>query len=144
MEWKSRYFEAWVKHMETNHADAFALSGGRRMKFKYPDVDTANGLNDFMITFIKWNGGNARRVNVVARKVKGRRVVKSIRRGAADVIASIRGRSCMFEGKVGKDTPSHWQLQEQERERAAHGVYEFISTPGNFYAVYDMIVAGEL
>jgi hypothetical protein len=130
--------------METNHADAFALSGGRRMKFKYPDVDTANGLNDFIINFIKWNGGNARRVNVVGRRVGKGRVVKSIRRGAADVIASIKGRSCMFEGKVGKDTPSHWQLEEQARERASGGVYEFISTPEGFYEVYNRIVNNEL
>jgi hypothetical protein len=50
----------------------------------------------------------------------------------------------MFEGKVGKDTPSHWQLEEQERERASGGVYEFIRTPEGFYSVYDRIVNGEI
>jgi hypothetical protein len=46
--------------------------------------------------------------------------------------------------KVGRDKPRPEQLAEQTRERAAGGIYEFISTPGNFYAVYDMIISGEL
>jgi hypothetical protein len=144
MEWKPRYFEAWVKHMETNHADAFALSGGRRMKFTYPDVTTANGLTTFIIAFITWNGGNATRVNVMGRKVGNKWIKSSTRKGTADVTATIRGRSCKFEVKVGRDKPRPEQLKEQERERAAHGVYEFISTPYGFYSVYDLIVNGQI
>jgi hypothetical protein len=130
--------------METNHADAFALSGGRRMKFEYPDVDTANGLTTMICTFIKWNGYRATRINVMGRKVGNKWIKSSTRKGTADISATIRGRSCWFEVKVGRDKPRPEQLAEQARERASGGVYEFISTPGNFYAVYDMIVAGEL
>ena len=144
MTWKPRYFEAWVKHMETNHADAFALSGGRRMKFEYPDVDTANGLTTMICTFIKWNGYRATRINVMGRKVGNKWIKSSTRKGTADISATIRGRSCWFEVKVGRDKPRPEQLAEQQRERASGGVYEFIGTPENFYAVYDMIVAGEL
>jgi hypothetical protein len=130
--------------METNHADAFALSGGRRMKFEYPDVDTANGLTTMICTFIKWNGYRATRINVMGRKVGNKWIKSSTRKGTADISATIRGRSCWFEVKVGRDKPRPEQLAEQQRERASGGVYEFIGTPENFYAVYDMIVAGEL
>jgi hypothetical protein len=114
------------------------------MKFTYPDVTTANGLTTFIIAFITWNGGNATRVNVMGRKVGNKWIKSTTRKGTADVTATIRGRSCKFEVKVGRDKPRPEQLAEQTRERAAHGVYEFISTPGDFYAVYDMIVAGEI
>ena len=144
MNWKPRYFEAWVKHMETNHADAFALSGGRRMKFEYPDVTTANGLTKFICQYIIWMGGNATRVNVMGRKVGNKWIKSTTRKGTADVTATIRGRSCKFEVKVGRDKPRPEQLAEQARERASGGVYEFISTPEEFYELYDRIVNNEL
>jgi hypothetical protein len=80
----------------------------------------------------------------MGRKVGNKWIKSSTRKGTADVTATIRGRSCKFEVKVGRDKPRPEQLKEQERERASGGVYEFIGTPEDFYAVYDMIVAGEL
>jgi len=62
------------------------------------------------------------------------------RKGSADVSATIKGRSVMLEVKVGYDKPSEYQLREQELERKAGGIYEFVSTPEEFLAVYDKVV----
>jgi hypothetical protein len=80
----------------------------------------------------------------MGRKVGNKWIKSTTRKGTADVTATIRGRSCKFEVKVGRDKPRPEQLAEQTRERAAHGVYEFISTPEGFYSVYDRIVNNEL
>jgi hypothetical protein len=46
----------------------------------------------------------------------------------------------MIEIKCGADKPRPEQLQEQERERKAGGIYEFISTPEQFLELYDKVV----
>ena len=46
----------------------------------------------------------------------------------------------MIEIKIGKDRASDFQLREQERERRAGGIYEFISTPEQFFELYDKIM----
>jgi hypothetical protein len=144
MEWKPRYFEAWVAYKQATTPNAFIAAGGRRMPLAYPDVTTANGLTKFICQYIIWMGGNATRVNVMGRKIGDRWIKSSTRKGTADVTATIRGRSCKFEVKVGRDKPRPEQLEEQARERASGGVYEFIGTPEGFYEMYDLIVNGEI
>jgi hypothetical protein len=46
----------------------------------------------------------------------------------------------MIEIKVGADRPRIEQLAEQQRERQAGGIYEFISTPEGFFLLFDLIV----
>lgn len=67
-------------------------------------------------------------------------IPSTTRKGTADISATINGRSVMLEIKVGRDRPSEYQLAEQQRERAAGGIYEFVGTPEEFFAVYDRIV----
>ncbi len=43
----------------------------------------------------------------------------------------------MLEIKISGDTRRPEQLREQELERAAGGVYEFISDPEEFFTWYD-------
>jgi hypothetical protein len=62
------------------------------------------------------------------------------RRGTADISATIRGRSVMLEVKCGNDTASEYQTAEQQLERSAGGIYEFIHTPDEFLEIYDKIV----
>jgi hypothetical protein len=46
----------------------------------------------------------------------------------------------MLEIKCGADKPRPEQLQEQERERKAGGIYEFIRTADEFLELYDKII----
>lgn len=47
----------------------------------------------------------------------------------------------MFEVKVGQDKPSIEQLREQQLERKAGGIYEFIRDPEEFFLFYDLIIS---
>ena len=64
----------------------------------------------------------------------------STRKGSADISCTIFGRSVQIEIKVGRDKPRPDQLTEQIRERRAGGIYEFVSTPEQFFELYDLIV----
>jgi hypothetical protein len=46
----------------------------------------------------------------------------------------------MLEIKIGRDRASEYQIKEQILERKAGGVYEFISTPDEFFEIYDKII----
>jgi len=71
--------------------------------------------------------------------VGGRWIHSTTRKGSADISSTIKGRSVMWEVKVGRDRPRPEQLAEQAKERAAGGMYEFISTPEQFFAIFDTL-----
>jgi hypothetical protein len=155
MKWKERYSAAHYAWQEEKYPTTVRDFGP--LATNYPDVNTANGLNRMMINFLTWSGHRATRINVAGRKVgkvyttvvgnkvDTRKFIKSsTRTGASDVSATINGRSCMFEGKAGRDTPSKAQEREQALERAAGGVYEFVYTPEEFFIIYDKIINKEL
>jgi hypothetical protein len=105
-----------------------------------PSVAKANGLTKYITNFLFWKGHRATRVNVQGRIVKGKWIPSSTRKGTADISATIRGRSVMIEIKVGSDRARPEQLQEQERERKAGGIFEFIRTAEEFLELYDKVV----
>ena len=45
----------------------------------------------------------------------------------------------MIEIKTGKDKPRPEQLAEQQRERQAGGIYEFVHSPEEFFAIFDTL-----
>lgn len=151
MTFKQRYqaaHEQWFK-IEYPHA----YKDGYYLEPKYPKVDAANGLTTFICNFLHWKGHRATRVNVSGRLVDSKEkqasgnvigvkkwIPSSTRKGTADISATIKGRSVMIEIKVGRDKPRPDQLSEQERERRAGGIYEFISTPEQFFELYDFVV----
>jgi hypothetical protein len=47
----------------------------------------------------------------------------------------------MIEIKIGSDKASQYQLKEQELERKAGGIFEFISTPEEFFVLYDFVLS---
>jgi len=104
-----------------------------------PKVATANGLTQFICNFINWSGYRATRINTMGRMVGGRWIHSTTRKGSADISSTIKGRSVMWEVKVGRDRPRPEQLSEQAKERAAGGMYEFISTPEQFFAIFDTL-----
>lgn len=102
---------------------------------------TANGLTTLIEKYINFHGGNARRVNTMGiynPKTKTWRRSGSTP-GAADVAATWHGKSVQFEVKVGKDKPRVEQLRQQERERAAGGIYEFVHSFDEFLDILNKI-----
>ena len=138
MTWKERYYEAHKKH--TKERTPSVVNDGHYCNPSLPKVQTANGLTQFVCNYINWMGYRATRISTTGRQVGGRWIYGTTRKGTADISATINGKAIMIEIKVGKDRPSEYQLKEQAKERAAGGIYEFISTPDQFFELYDSIV----
>lgn len=138
MTYKERYESAHENWFKEEYPESYR--SGYYLIPKMPKIATANGLTTFIMNYVKWEGYRATRINVAGRQIKGKWIPSSTRKGTADISATIKGRSIMLEIKVGRDKPREEQLQEQERERKAGGCYEFISTPEQFFELYDKIV----
>lgn len=148
MTWNQRYKQAYEQHHATQYPVSTADFGCPLVK--YPVVSKSNGLTLAIVNYLTWQGHRATRINVAGRllteQYNGRIVSKgyipsTTRRGAADISATIRGRSVMIEVKCGADVPSQHQLDEQQRERAAGGIYEFVHNMDEFFELYDKILS---
>jgi len=137
MDWKERYRSAHRLHFARKYP--MAMSTGY-FTANMPKVNKANGLTTFILNFLEWSGHRATRISSAGRVVNGRYIPGTTRKGTADISATIKGRSVMIEIKVGRDRPSEYQLAEQARERAAGGIYEFISTPEQFFELYETLL----
>ena len=104
-----------------------------------PIVTKSNGLTTFIINFLNWSGYRATRINTMGRQINGKFIPSATRKGTADISATVKGKSVMIEIKVGKDKPRPEQLAEQQRERNAGGIYEFVSTPEGFFLIFDTL-----
>ena len=139
---KQLYFDKHLKWYTINRPQVVA--SGNYLSPKYPKVDTANGLTTFVENYIIWDGYRATRISSSGRMVGGKYIPGRTRKGTADLSATIKGRTVMLEIKVNKDRPSEYQLREQQMERAAGGVYEFVRTPEEFILIYEKILRNEL
>lgn len=128
-------------------------SSGHYFKPAMPDTRTANGLTQAVVKFLQWNGHRATRISSSGRIIKAperqasgtvlqtaKYIPGQTRKGTADISATIKGRSVMLEIKVGSDRPSEYQLREQQIERKAGGVYEFIHSFEEFLMWYDKFI----
>ena len=145
MTYKQRYQAAHEQWFQQQYPQAYR--DGFYCSPKMPKVNTANGLTQFIINFIDWNGYHANRISSAGRFMpatnkwdKGSFIPSTTKKGTADISAVLKGRAVMIEIKIGSDRPSAYQLEQQQLIRAAGGVYEFVSTPEGFFAVYDAIV----
>jgi hypothetical protein len=136
-EWRLRYNTAHYNY--TLQRTPNVIRDGFYTGPTLPKVATANGLTQFICNFINWSGYRATRINTMGRMVGGRWIHSTTRKGSADISSTIKGRSVMWEVKVGRDRPRPEQLAEQAKERAAGGMYEFISTPEQFFAIFDTL-----
>jgi hypothetical protein len=149
---KERYNAAHKYNFERTYPQAW--KDGHYAPPHYPKVNTANGLTKFICNFLMWHEHRATRINSTGRLIDGlekqpsgailttkKWIPGSTRKGTSDISATIRGRSVMIEIKIGKDRASPYQISEQERERKAGGIYEFISTPEQFFALYDSLIS---
>jgi hypothetical protein len=140
-DWKERYRAAYRLHYANKYPVAHATG---YFQPKMPAVNKANGLTTFIINFLTWSGHRATRISSAGRYAGDRWIPGPTRKGSADISATIRGRSVMLEVKVGRDKPRPEQLAEQERERKAGGVFEFVHDPVEFFALYDRLINIEL
>lgn len=102
---------------------------------------TANGLTNLVCAWINFHGGNARRVNTggIYNHKTGKFRFSGATNGAADISATWHGRSLQIEIKAGKDRPRQDQLLQQQRERAAGGIYEFVHNFDEFLKIIETL-----
>ncbi|MCF8218743.1 MAG: hypothetical protein K9J21_07150 [Bacteroidales bacterium] len=121
---------------------------GARTAPKYTDKD-ANSLTKCIIDYIKLTGGQAERISVTGRRIDKRKIftdtvgykrqigrvqwVKSnMKKGSADISATIRGCSVKIEVKIGKDRQSKDQKQYQKEIEKAEGIYMIVRSFDDF------------
>ena len=153
-DWQRRYADAHYRWSEQKHPNVVA--DGHYCLPKFPDVTTANGLTQFVVNFLDWNGSYGNRINTVGRVIKAGRDIQTIngtiraktvmikgstKKGTADVQAVINGRSLALEIKVGKDRMSEAQLKQQQAVQNAGGYYYVIRDVDTFLALYDKFMA---
>lgn len=119
---------------------------------KYRD-DTANGLTRCIIDFIRFDGGQAERINTMGIPKDNRRQVTDIMghcrtigsvewrtsgttKGSADISAIIRGQSVKIEVKIGHDRQSDAQRDYQASVEQAGGMYYIARNFTDFIAWY--------
>jgi hypothetical protein len=135
---KQRYQQAHEKWFKETYPTAYA--DGHYAPPKYPIITKANGLTLFCMNYTNFMGYRATRINTTGRQVGGKWIKGTTRRGTADLSLTLKGKSVMIEIKIPPDKPSEHQLKEQAKERAAGGIYEFISTPEQFFELFDRVV----
>ena len=136
-EWKLRYNTAHYNY--TLQRTPNVVKDGFYTGPTIPAVAKANGLTQFICNFLNWSGYRATRINTMGRQIDGKFIASATRKGSADISATIRGRSVMIEIKIGSDKASIHQLDEQKKERQAGGIYEFVSTPEQFFTIFDTL-----
>jgi hypothetical protein len=150
---KDRYIKAYQDYTRQKHPAIYNTGKQDYFKPTVPDTKKANGLTKFICNYLNWIGCRATRVSSAGRVVKAgittefgtklkvsKFIPSTTRRGTADISSTIRGRSVMWEVKVGRDRPSEYQLAEQQREQMAGGLYFFVGTPDEFFDLLDEVL----
>ncbi|HET6556033.1 MAG TPA: hypothetical protein VFG54_01890 [Prolixibacteraceae bacterium] len=147
--------------------EAIALSEAQK---HYPNVpylaprtfrdDSANGLTNCIIQFLRLKGHQAERISNTGRHIDNRTsfedVIGRIRtigrtkwipgtgtKGTADIAATINGRSVKIEVKIGRDRQSTAQKLYQQDIEQAGGIY-FIATSFEQFLTWFNLTFGEV
>jgi hypothetical protein len=103
--------------------------------------DTANGLTACIVKYITLKGGFASRINSTG--VYDKRLQKyrsgTQKKGIADIICTLGGKSLMVEVKHRKDTQSEAQKKIQAEQTSSGGVYFVAHNFTEFKLWFDMI-----
>ena len=120
--------DEWYAYKQRQHPSNPAV-----IKNKLRD-DTANGITECVMTWLKLHGCFAARVNTTGiYSVKlGRYIRGGSTKGMADVSAVVNGRSVQVEVKAGRDKPRPEQLKVKQQVEAAGGVYLFVHSLDDF------------
>lgn len=120
-----------VKDLERLAHDRFRTEHPNFPEYAIPSQsyrdDTANGLTRCVVDFIRYNGGQAERINTTGvPEQRGGRIVwrkSNTTKGSADISATITGRSVKIEIKIGADRQSEAQKRYQTAVERAGGLY---------------------
>ncbi len=144
----------------------------KRLEFRYPSMPkhaiplpkytdrTSNGLTKAVIDFIELNGYQAERISATGRQLDKRKtytdvlgntrtigsvkwIKGSTQVGAADISATIKGRSVKIEIKckaTGDRYQSQGQIDYQKKIEQAGGVYIIVRTFEDFYNWYNNFI----
>lgn len=138
---KPRYLKPQsVKDLERLAYDRFRAEHPNFPEYAIPPQsyrdDTANGLTRCVVDFIRYNGGQAERINTTGvPEQRGGRIVwrkSNTTKGSADISATITGRSVKIEIKIGADRQSEAQRRYQAAIEQAGGLY-FIAKDFNTF-----------
>jgi hypothetical protein len=132
-----------------NHRERYPnLPEYARVAPKYTDKD-ANSLTKCIIDYIRITGGQAERISVTGRKISQKKtytdilgnrktigsdrwIKSSMKKGSADISATINGRAVKIEVKIGKDKQSQAQIEYQKQVEAAGGIYIIVKSYDDF------------
>jgi hypothetical protein len=155
MNWKARYKEAHLLWYKTNRP--LVVAAGHYLDPKIPEIEKTNGLTDYCVDMINFLGvGRVDRVNVVTRAsdklvktesgavFNDKRYTRSMRRGTADIIGSIRGTKLNIEikNKYTKDTMKPHQWKEKATAEAALELYWIVTCVEDFLIQLDGFLYG--
>lgn len=104
--------------------------------------DSSNGLTKCIVDFIRFQGGQAERINTTGvPEQRGGRIVwrkTNSTKGSADISATIGGRSVKIEIKIGVDRQSEAQRRYQTAIEQAGGLYFIAKDFTSFVEWYDV------
>lgn len=140
----------YQKPQAVKDLERLALDHFRREHPSFPEAaiprqiysdDTANGLTRCVVDFIRYNGGQAERINTTGMpEQRGGRIVwrkSNTTKGSADISATIGGRSVKVEVKIGPDRQSEAQCRYQVAIERAGGLYFIAKDFTSFVRWYD-------
>jgi len=96
--------------------------------------DSANGLTDCIVRYLRLNGHFAARVNTQGNFSKriGKWTYSGCTKGMSDISAVVFGRHFSIEVKVNRDKPSIHQLKVKTEIEKSGGVYLFVRSFDDF------------
>lgn len=139
-----RYAKAHQSWWQKEYPNAYKDGHYHGMEPVIPDLATTNGITSFVSNYVKWSGGYANRINVQGRKINGKWIPSSTKKGTEDLDLTWSGRkiACEIKNAFTKDTIKPNQEKQQGRIERAGGIYIVVTGVENFFEQWDKIVAG--
>lgn len=164
--------EPKIKQISTRYTKSRAVKcleamADQAARAKYPNTpahflaprkfrdDTANGLTQCIIQFVRISNGQAERISNTGRRIDTRTTFEDVTgrsrtiggsqwinsagtNGTADISATIAGQSVKIEVKIGRDRQSQAQKDYQQSIETAGGKYIIASTFEGFLNWYNL------
>lgn len=120
------------KRLKYKNVPDFALP---KTKF---NVHSANGLTKSILSWLELNGHYCSRIQSQGQynPTLQRWTKSTVKRGIADIMAVINGRTVMIEVKAGNDRLSKYQIETQKEVQESGGIYFVAKDFDSFMTFY--------